>query len=285
MAKALIIDDQYGKLALKYYSRFPEEPCFVDVTARVDEPELIPRTSLDTLLKAILKSWSNKSFPGPDLLLVSHGNISGLTMRLLPNHQTDSRTDVLETLLSHESDVQQATRLNLTVQQVKDLVDQIQRVQALGIGHVMFRGCTLGAANDNLGALRKLLGAKSISGPKVLSTYGVVSTVGILRTKTFDRYIAQRSAAHVSTFPEGRCAFVRVPGKGHQDTVVINVERTGTSDTRQVIIRQWLATFMSNMTPSLFQPWMLIDLPVHYLRTTPPILPLDKNYIVHIPRM
>jgi hypothetical protein len=100
MAKALIIDDAYGRMALNYYQRFSSEPAGTGGSVFVDDRAVIPNTSLDATLDAILKG-GNGPLPRPDIVLVTHGNERGLTMRLFPYHRTDARTDNIKVLMDN----------------------------------------------------------------------------------------------------------------------------------------------------------------------------------------
>src|SRR5271166_4298539 len=60
MAKGLIIDDDYGRLARAYYQRFGTEPVDATIGIAVDSPSHIPHTSLDTTLQAIIDAFGKR---------------------------------------------------------------------------------------------------------------------------------------------------------------------------------------------------------------------------------
>ena len=275
MAKALIIDDAYGKIARTYYLKFPEEPVSSGLTVSVDDPELVKEMSLDRLLQAII-TWK-KGSTSKDLVLVSHGNERGLTMRLFPGHRTDSRSDVLETLMGSDSRESKAKMLSLTPQQVDSLVAKISEVQQLGISTVEFRGCNIGRVKKNLDVLKSLLGAGSVGAPDELSTFGLVKPRFSRTTKEFDKWNDAYSAKGHAFAHINRIIFYITPiPKSHMDKIDLYVEDKS-------IIPEWLGAFMSNAAPKSFQNWMATLLPVHYLTVIPPILPLDGSNSFTVP--
>src|SRR5260370_29768462 len=134
MAKGLIIDDAYGRLARAYYQRFGTEPVSPGRGIGVDSPSHIPRTSLDTTLQAIIDAFgTRRDFKGPDLVVVSHGNERGMTMRLFPGHRTDSRSAVLRTLMDASlSTAQIPKQISTTDPHVATLIDKLNQVRGAG---------------------------------------------------------------------------------------------------------------------------------------------------------
>ncbi len=172
MAKGLMMHDEFGVQAVRYYTRFPDEVVERGISIIVERPSRVPHTSLSELLKAIIQAWSTKSFEGSDLLLVTHGNERGLTMRLFPGHRSDARSDNLEVLMSNDSEKDKATKLYLTTAQVRELVDHMDQVRSLKISGIEFRGCNIGRQSRNVGLLKDFLGTNSAAAPDVLSIYG-----------------------------------------------------------------------------------------------------------------
>jgi hypothetical protein len=278
MAKGLIIGDAYGALALNYYKRFPEEPVATNITIVVENLQLVADMSLDTLLQAIIDAWANKSFTGSDLVLVTHGNENGLTMRLFPGHKTDSRSDVLSTLMGSGSTQSIALALSITEAQATGLIAKMNQVRTLNIGWVEFRGCTIGQRQNNLKVLKDFLNATSVSGPDLLSTFANLPTVGVIKTGSMDIFVRTHLGTHLSGLPDGRFAFFRQPAGGHSDIVSANTES-------RLVTPEWLSKFMSNTSPGSTAGWMTVNLPVHYMRATPPIFPLEDAYLPHIQRV
>ena len=64
MAKGLIIDDDYGRLARAYYQRFGTEPVDATIGIAVDSPSHIPQTSLDTAQGHHRRFRQGPRFPG-----------------------------------------------------------------------------------------------------------------------------------------------------------------------------------------------------------------------------
>ncbi len=271
MAKGLIIDDAYGRLARAYYQRFGTEPVSAGIGIAVDSPSHIPRTSLDTTLQAIIDAFgTRRDFQGPDLVVVSHGNERGMTMRLFPGHRTDSRSAVLRTLMDASlSTAQIAKQIFTTEAQVATLIDKMNQVRGAGLSVVEFRGCTIGRVSENLAALKDFLGAAEVGGPDVLSTYGAV-TPKIVSSARFGRW--QRLFASTAVFASmssGRVGFRIMVVKGGSliDMIAENNDA----------VAEWLRLFMSSAAPDAFENWMRLNLPVHYLQVIPPILPNDGN--------
>ncbi len=271
MAKGLIIDDDYGRLARAYYQRFGTEPVDATIGIAVDSPSHIPHTSLDTTLQAIIDAFGKgRDFQGPDLVIVSHGNERGMTMRLFPGHRTDSRSTVLRTLMDTSLSIAQiAKQIFTTEAQAAALIDKMNQVRGAGLSVVEFRGCTIGRVPENLAALKDFLGAKEVGGPDVLSTYGAV-TPRMVSSTQFDHW--QRNFASTAVFASmssGRVGFRIVVVKGGSliDMIAENNDA----------IAEWLRLFMSSSAPDGFENWMRHRLPVHYLQVIPPILPNDGN--------
>jgi hypothetical protein len=274
MAKALIINDRFGEQALNFYRRFPEERVDKVISIIVEQPELI-RISLDTLLQSILDNWANKRFEGPDLVLVSHGNERGLTMRLFPGHRTDSRSDCLETLMRDDTTREKASKLYLKEAQVDRLVGKMNRVRTLKLGYVEFRGCNIGLQYRNLEILRKFLGAVSVSGPDLLSTYGFVTVEIAKSNRRMEAWLSKfGKEAHVSTFPEGRFAFHNNPNSHIIQAITEAL----------AVLPLWIKKFLNKNAPNSLEGWMRARLPVHYLTDTPPIFPQEDSYVAHLRR-
>jgi len=292
MAKGLIIDDDYGHLALRYYRLFYEEPYSKGNTIIVENPSLIRRTSLDTTLQAILDSFQAKDFEGPDILLVSHGNERGLTMRLFPGHRTDMRTDNLNTLMNSDLSTDDiAKRLFITNAQVNSLLAKMNSVRALNIGSVEFRGCRIGAMPQNLTTLRDLLGANSVSGTDVLSDYGRVDPDIVKREATMDNWLTKfAGSVLIAGLQGGRVGFKIVPHPHKADLRLVAESEDA--------VAQFLRWYISNNAPGHFESWMRHNLPLHYLKIVPPIVPLagqtpftgpiaapSDDYLNHIQRI
>jgi hypothetical protein len=269
MATALIIDDAYGQLAWNYYERFSGEPCGAGGSVIVDNKTTIPNTSLDTTLQAIL-AGNYGPIPRPDIVLVTHGNERGLTMRLFPHHRTDSRTDNLQVLMDQSlSRENKAKQLSITATQLDSLTDKIKQVRNLFLGFVEFRGCNIGKNLANLTTLRDLLGAASVTGTDVKSDYGWVVPHISRSAAEFDQWLKFHGAtATVTTLQNGRVGFL-AKLTAHAAVLTLVAE---TKDA----LPDWLYGCIDPLgfSPLMsFQPWMRLKLPIHYLHLAPPILP------------
>src|SRR4051812_11249978 len=123
MAKALIIDDAFGKLAHAYYALIPNEPLSATASLTVDSRTTIPKTSLKTLLSTI----KDQATGGDDLIIVSHGNQNGMIMKLNvdASHGVAAISARLNTLTGTESAADKAKQLGITESMVNELLSLI----------------------------------------------------------------------------------------------------------------------------------------------------------------
>jgi hypothetical protein len=274
MAQALIIDDSYGRLAHAYYLKFPQEPISATASLPVEKLATIKETSLDSLLSLIQKDAK----AGNDLVIVSHGNDDGLTMGLFRGHPKVASTDHLDTLLGNEPRDKKGEKLSLRLDLVDQLVSKVAAVQKIGLGHVAFRGCSIGGKLKHMTTLKSLLRAKIVSATNLLSTFGAVKPEYFDKDKKkFEQLSDQLGASANIHSGNSKALFMTRPGK-EAFTELIRLIFDKESG-----LLEWLQTHVvSGTTPDVAKS-VRNNCPVHYLTQTPPILPLDGTHKTHQP--
>ncbi len=273
MAKALIIDDDYGRLAEAYYLKFPEEPASAKVTFPVEKPQFIPTTSLDTLLSSILTTFKDKK-GGTDLVVVTHGNQHGMTMGLFHRHPKTAHTDNLITLMGNESRDEKADKLSLKPDLVDQLIAKMDAVRKVGLGHVAFRGCTIAEKIRNLSTLKDFLGSATVSATKLYSTFGFGLPKYIKDKKTFEKQWALHEKDGHRYDGKSRVILVTRPSKEPLKEIIELYLET------EDVMLEWLKKHFVASTTSAVAKAVKNNVPLHYLSAKPPVLPLEYgNYI------
>lgn len=272
MAKALIIDDDYGKLAHAYYALVPSEPINRNESLDIDSRTTIPKTSLVTLLSAIKAQAAS----GDDLVIVVHGNQTGMIIKLNQDARgaPDAVTARLNTLTGTESAADKARQLTLTEAMVKELLTLIDDCQKLKLGHVAFRGCSIGANTDNLKVLRDLFGAKAVSATDLLSTFGGSGKPSIAR-KPADFEGFKKTYGRNGTVWQDKVMFYSIPLPEHKT-------KTRLFARKKEDIAAWMQAMFDPSRKAVHEQFMETNVPVHYLPDTRPILPLDPGYSARI---
>ncbi len=277
MVKALIIDDDYGQLASAYYAKFPEEPISAKASLKVDATEFIPQTSLLTLLKQILKSVKSAE----DLVIASHGNENGMIMPLIPKYGRTAITDNLIDLMSGKAHSEIADHFSLKTSIIDEILSTADSVRKLGLGHIAFRGCSIGDKIRNLTTLRDFLGASEVSATNLLSTYGHVKMSHIKDKKAFEsKWKSYEKTAHRYSGKAGRVILWRgtKPKDPFSDLIALF------SDSMDVML-EWLQTNFYSGTTKAIATAVVKDVPLHYLSRTPPVLPLDGTQATNAPAL
>lgn len=166
---AIAVVLERGELPVSYYRQVPAEPIpdgsFVTVTrARSEKPNMI----------ALLQHIANAK--PPNVVVVSHGEGTGISVTLTPTSETALVSPHLQTLVDNKGKVsaELARELEISVKSLRALQDAARRVRALKLGRVDFRSCTLGEFSDTLELLRSFFGAGAVSAPKNLDEFGGV---------------------------------------------------------------------------------------------------------------
>jgi hypothetical protein len=268
MAKALIINDAYGQLARAYYLKFPEEPISAKTILPVEDPTLVEQMSMDTLLAAILKIFSDKK-AGSDLVITSHGNENGMVMGLYPGHPKKAVTDNLQMLMSGESRDKKADRLSLKPDLVDQLISKMEAVRKIGLGHVAFRGCTIGEKPRNLSTLKDFLGASVVSGTGLLSTYGNGIPKYVKDKKKFDGLVKRFEKSGRIYDSSARVILATSPGKEPLTEIIYFYLES------EEVMLEWLQTHVVAGTTKATATSVKVNTPLHWLSRKPPVLPLD----------
>ncbi len=265
MAKALIINDPFGILARDYYAKFPEEPISAKTILPVENPTLVERMSLDTLLTAILKDKK----AGADLVIASHGNENGMVMGLYPDHPKKAISDNLQVLMGSESRDKKADLLSLKPEKLDQLIDKMKDVQKIGLGHVAFRGCTIGMKARNLSTLKDFFGASVVSGTALLSAYGTGIPRYVKDTKKFDDLVKKYDQDGSIYNGASRVILATSPGKeAHTAIIYFYLES-------EDVMLDWLQTHVAAGTTKATATSVKVHTPLHWLSYKPPALPLD----------
>lgn len=268
MAKALIINDAFGLLARDYYLKFPEEPISAKAILPVEKPTLVEQMSLDTLLAAILKTFTDKK-AGADLVIVSHGSERGMAMGLYPGHPKKANTDNLQMLMGSESRDKKAEALSLKPELVDQLISKMGAVRKIGLGHVAFRGCLIGGNPANLSTLKDFLGATVVSATSLLSTYGTGIPKYVTDKKKFDDLVKKFDKSGNIHEGAARVILATTPDKApNTDIIMFYLE------SKEVML-EWLQTHVDASSTKATATAVEVNTPLHYLSYTPPILPLD----------
>ena len=268
MAEALIIDDAYGVEAKAYYEKIPDEPTSAKASLSVESVHSIPKTSLLTTLESIQKVAK----AGTDLVLVSHGNESGLTMGLTPKFGRTAKTNNLQILLSQDTPEKIADKFSMKPDIMKDLLAKAEAVRKIGLGHVAFRGCSIGAEVRNLNTLKEFLGATEVSGTSLLSTFGHVRPTVPDSKKLFDANWMKfaKNGHRYEGKDGGRVIFVHRPSKEEalKDNLFLILES-------KKLLLEWLRVhFLASATQNVATA-MENNARVHYLWRSPAVMPLD----------
>jgi hypothetical protein len=265
MAKALIINDAYGILARDYYLKFPEEPISAKTILPVEGPTLVEQMSMDTLLTAILKDKK----AGSDLVIASHGNENGMIMGLYPGHPKKAISDNLQVLMGSESRDKKADLLSLKPEKLDQLIDKMKDVQKIGLGHVAFRGCTIGVKLRNLSTLKDFFGASVVSGTSLYSTFGTGIPRYVKDKKKFDDLVKKFGTDGSIYDGSARVIMATSPGKeAFTEIIYFYLES-------EEVMLDWLQTHVVAGTTKATATSVKIHTPLHWLSNKPPVLPLD----------
>jgi hypothetical protein len=229
------------------------------------DPTLVERMSTDTLLTAILKDTK----AGSDLVITSHGNEDGMAMGLYPGHPKKATTDNLQVLMGGESRDKKAELLSLKPENVDQLIDKMTDVRKIGLGHVAFRGCTIGGKPRNLSTLKDFLGASVVSGTGLLSTYGTGIPRYAKNKKEFDRRVEQFKTSGRIYDGSARVILATSPGKeAFTEVIYFYLES-------KAVMLEWLQSHVVAGTTKATATSVEVKTPLHWLSYKPPILPLD----------
>jgi hypothetical protein len=165
-----------SKHVKKYFETFsvlPPKDVVVSSTTTPSGPE-----SFETLLRAVAASSSN------EFVVVVHGFNTGNGLYLKLANRSKAAVGAqttyqnLETILkimarpTKAPTADEMTKLELKKDDIAELIDVIEKVQAKKIKLVEFRGCNLGRNTHSVTQFRKVFGATSFGAPKLYSFFG-----------------------------------------------------------------------------------------------------------------
>ncbi|WP_454857549.1 hypothetical protein [Promicromonospora soli] len=156
-------------VAAKYYSQVPVEPIPAGLVGI--KKAVLVQSNLIALLQKVATTRP------PNLVVVSHGTGSGISISLAPKSESHLVSPHLETLANSDGKVsaELAKELDISLTDLRALQASAQRVRGLKLGRVDFRACILGEFTDTMELLRTFFGAGAVSAPKQLDEFGFVS--------------------------------------------------------------------------------------------------------------
>jgi hypothetical protein len=154
--------------AAKYYVQVPVEPIPAGLVSI--KKAVLVQANLIALLQKVATTRP------PNLLVVSHGEGSGISVRLAPKSESNLVSPHLETLVNSDGKVtaELAKELDISFAHLGALQAAAKRVRGLQLGRVDFRACVLGEFTDTMELLRTFFGAGAVSAPKPLDEFGRV---------------------------------------------------------------------------------------------------------------
>ena len=239
--RALIDSRRYFNRIEYYYRMFSHDLTYNTENILI-EPRKITRIStrsISYLLEALKRYGleGEKSF-----LIATHGNPHGLPIRIRRGNSATMNSDLMDKLheaLSSNPATRQAGRqyamsyqaggakVFQNEQQLDDLLGLLSDIRRLGLEHLEFRGCNIGAG-PALRSLHKLLGARLTAGPTVQFMWVRLSTATV-RTLS-----AARFARQLSNLPPERRTFTqrdcyRAGSLENSDDILVALGKQGNS--------------------------------------------------------
>lgn len=260
----MVINDGYGQLASWYYNHFSIEPISAKETLAAEKPSTIPKTSLQTLLEVLLKFT-----PNTDVIIVAHGFDHGMVMPIVPGSRSAAKTEALSRLMEGDTKKLVGT-YGLSENTVQDLLAKAEAVRKIGLGHIAFRGCSIGSNKRNLQVLRDFLGAKDASAASVLSTYGYARPDVVSAGKFDQAWKNYSGKAHRFEGSNGKLIFWRAP---HPREQYADVTKLMVTDKK--VLHEWFQAVFDPKTSGATATKHANKTPLHYLVYEPPVMPLD----------
>lgn len=191
------IIDQNLRVVTAYYRTYSTDvswPCTISI-----DPAAITTlalTSFDALVRALRTQLrrGQKAF-----LIGSHGNPDGFPYPIIQGAATTANADLLDDLskvIAGDNEKKRevlrarSTANNAPIfrseRQLDDFLDVVREVRQLGIEHLEFRACNIGAG-PVLKAVHKFLGSKYTEAPKVFYIWTNIPTAGLTGTHDYLR--------------------------------------------------------------------------------------------------
>ena len=161
-------------MSFNYFQMFPRELVLPDGQVEIS-PVPVTKPNFEALLEQILKAKSSDK----DLGIVCHGIGSGLEFPLVENGKFNLDDQALncfeQTRTKQMTDSEASGLLKMGLKEFQKLNHLVSEVQAIGVGKVMFRACTIGQFDDTLRRFLKLFNASSVCAPKAFDVFGVIN--------------------------------------------------------------------------------------------------------------
>jgi len=220
----LFVDPTLVNAASPYYGTFPVEPTpsasAADWLTVKGKPINRKTQSLEELLTVIAGNASS----GDDILIVGHGNKSGLKLIIGEAHKRPDDDVDLELLpldairrnqAGQEDDATTETTLKLKPGGFAKLRPLIEKVQNLNLDRVDVRACNTGQDPIVMSALQQFFNCNIFCCPKLLDSYGVIGYQPFASDAAyFDKWVKEHDGAIVSGATPDRFALFQDLSKG-----------------------------------------------------------------------
>jgi hypothetical protein len=202
LANAIAIAMEDRLLGADYYRQVPAEP-IPGGSVVVKQAYKKNPPAVTTLLDLVVKLKPR------NLVLVSHGEGSGIGLSLVPNANSALVSPHLGTLLESAGKVTQelADELEISLAGLKKLQGLIKKVRALKLGRVDFRACTLGEFPEELERMQAFFGAGAVSAPKKLDFFAVGIPRASADAAVWKKFLEENPFSRVDGDPKDRVAF------------------------------------------------------------------------------
>jgi hypothetical protein len=211
------VDSTLSSAASNYYHMFPLEPTRSDSSADWLTPDgkltFQKLPNLDEWLTAIARGAT----PGGNIVLVCHGNNTGLHLNIGVARKDDKLNVHLELLAAdairrnqegNGTDEDTAGILKMQPDAYKGLKKQIEQVQALGLDRVDARACNIGQDAVAMSAMQQFFNCNTFCAPKILDSFGVIMYGGSATDPAaFDKWVSKHPGGQVTGDAPNRFGF------------------------------------------------------------------------------
>jgi hypothetical protein len=214
------VDPTLSSAAGPYYNLFPVEPTRSDASSDWLTPNgklVFQKTqNLGEWLAAIAK----EAQPGGDVVLVGHGNRTGLHLFIGDKAQDvhlelEAADAIRRNQEGNQSDEDTAKILKMGADAYNRLKGQIEKVQALGLDRVDARACNIGQDAVAMSAMQQFFNCNTFCSPKILDSFGVIMYGSFVTDPAaFDKWVSKHAGAEVAGSSPNRFGFFQNLSKG-----------------------------------------------------------------------
>jgi hypothetical protein len=218
------IDPSLSSAASNYYHMFPVEP----TPSATSSDWLTPDGKLTFQKSPNLDEWltaiARGATPGGNIVLVCHGNNTGLHLNIGVNRKDDKQNVHLEFLAADAirrnqegniTDKDTADTLKMQPDAYRGLKGQIEKVQALGLDRVDARACNIGQDAVAMSAMQQFFNCNTFCAPKMLDSFGVIMFgKPVANPAAFDKWVDTHPGAEVAGDPPNRFGFFQKLSQG-----------------------------------------------------------------------